>query len=56
MNNYCEHGHWGRPYVQTPVEGGGTTWVSATSADKSIFRKYISIFCPDCGIRIAEEK
>ena len=55
MDNDCKHGHYSKPYVQTPVEGGGTKWFSSTSADKLVFKKYISFFCPDCGIRIPED-
>ena len=54
MTEDCQHGYYKQSYVQTPVEGGGTKWFSGTSADKREFKKYISFFCPDCGMRIPE--
>jgi len=54
MTDKCEHGHWSKPYRQESVEGGGTKWFGSTSADELVFKRYISIFCPDCDERIED--
>jgi len=54
MTDKCEHGHWSKPYRQEPVKGGGTKWFGSTSTDELVFKRYISIFCPDCDERIED--
>ena len=45
----CKHGHYSSQFIQVPSKSGGTKWFSGTSENKPIFKRYVSVLCPDCG-------